>query len=165
MAEGLGITFGAIVPFTLEELLLDENDPLIKRLLNEGTNHLSPTSVNRNLKRYRQSTWPLRHQQQCEARGENWMSLEPPDETTMQMFPGIAHMTVRQLDVLMTLGVKFPEDTPRAVDISQDIQRVAVTTESVACVSPSMELYLTHVCRTIHGVEGKACEQLKGRTT
>jgi hypothetical protein len=159
----MNVFMGAVVPFEVEDMLLKNEDELVKTN-SDSPSSLSPTQALGRLQKRRKlmtnGKWLNKSQESCEARGENWMGAEFPSLEVMQLFPGLQTLSPRNLDRLACLGVKFPERNTRTIDLSQSEGRSRLTEGSLPCTTPGMDLYVTSLCRLTVGVEAMAFQSI-----
>ena len=66
------------------------------------------------VKRRKLCEWQVKNAQRCIDRGVSWLMLKVPDEDTLLRHPGLRLLNSRQMDILLSEGVTFPEREPRA---------------------------------------------------
>ena len=71
----------------------------------------------------------------------------------MRLFPGIADLSARELDLLCVKKIAFPELRPLTVDVSQNSCRTTAKDDHVSIATPKMRQYLAHLGRLSHGLE------------
>ena len=71
----------------------------------------------------------------------------------MRLFPGIADLSAREMDLLCVKKIAFPELRPLTVDVSQNSCRTAAKDGHVSIATPKMRQYLAHLGRLSHGLE------------
>jgi len=156
LTSAMNIISGSSEVIGIEDLLLDEDDPLVSdAYASLRHDKLSPNSeYNRQKKRrVAGSTWVNKHIAAAEKQGKVWADIPArPDDLVFDLYPGLLQLTNRELDSLQTRGVKFP-DVPGAIDVSQSYQRQAQADGYVGCTLPTMREYLTHRCRLAVGLE------------
>ena len=118
-----------------------------------GHTTMSPTSLKKLIKRRRLSNKAImKHAGLAGDRGISWLNAPGPDDDTLEMLPTLLKFTPRQIDILVSLDVKFPERQPRSIDITQSADFIQIR-DNLQMTSPTMQLYLTHICRLSHGIE------------
>ena len=134
----------------LDQYLLPESDAL----LSLGRRHFEMAPDTAKRRRVDPVGWGLRHEAAFRAAGRPWCSADDaPCPRTVECYPTLRALTVRETDVLRFLGISFPELTPRTVDVSQNIARAKVGVSLVGCLTAGARVYLSHRCRLLLGVE------------
>jgi hypothetical protein len=139
----------------LESLLLPESSQLIKDMLDADSNAIGIDSTPDD------ALWPAQHIELATSQGIAWWRPSPITNEIRTKFPGIAVLGERQLDILVTAGVGFPEGTTRLVESSQRVDRVTYSSHestAVKCVIPRMRRWITSRCRILHGAEALALQ-------
>ena len=67
------------------------------------------------VKRRKLCEWQVKNAQRCRDRGVSWLMLKEPDEDTLLRHPGLRLLNSRQMDILLSEGVTFPERDPRVL--------------------------------------------------
>jgi hypothetical protein len=105
-------------------------------------------------KRQRSDLWPVRHVTAFCKAGLSWAGAPWPDSDTLQCFPGLHALSLRELDILKFHGLTFPEAAARTMDVSQGLGRGhPPRCGLVPCLTPGGRVYLSHRCRLLLGQE------------
>ena len=144
----------------LDSFLLPDDSHLIQDMINRpDTAELPPDDTGD----ADPMLWPKMHCETAQSKGLTWWKPSPITQSTRDAFPGLSALGERQLDILTTAGVGFPETETRLIESSQRVDRVTVSSASstsVKCVIPRMQRWVTSRCRMLHGVEALALQGL-----
>ena len=131
-------------PTHLDDVLLKENDILVRSLLDDCC---EPAT-----KRARTSSsckWVERH----EADHADWLEMATISQEMLALYPGLRALSTRERDLIACKQLALPTQEAGTVDVSQQESRSGFHRGGSGCVTPSMRLLLTHLCRLTHGVE------------
>jgi len=148
---------GGVEPIDMTDTLLAESDPAVLKALSDGARR-------RDLKRQnppprcttKHPKWPEQHISRMIERGSfvEWGTYGPSNDPDLhKIFPHIALLTSRELDILACNQVTFPEWPMKIIDISQSVSWTACNCEGAPCVTPHGRLWNTGRCRLLLGLE------------
>jgi hypothetical protein len=140
---------------TEDSFLLSDTNPVILEMVSAPTAAVGIDDTPDD------ALWPAQHAQMAASKGLAWWKPSTITDETRAKYPGIATLGERQLDILATAGVGFPETTTRLIESSQSVERVTFSSadsSAIKCVIPRMRRWITSRCRIMHGAEALALQ-------
>ena len=93
----------------------------------------------------RPRTLSSKHYDAFRKAGRDWSKPSPFHDTrNREMFPGIARLVERQIDILDRHNIQVPEVRPRTVDYHESIDFSKVRDGVAPCLTGGSELWLGH---------------------
>ena len=100
-----------------------------------------------------ETKWQQTHLDHALSKGLAWWKPSPITDELRKKFPGINQLGPRALDILQLNGIGFPESECRMVEVSQSMGRQSKMVDTMPCLTPKMQRWVTSRCRLVHGVE------------
>lgn len=105
--------------------------------------------------------WPRLHADMYWSQGLRWEVAQSFSDQDLIVFPGLASLTQREVEVLELAGIKqFPEEPGRLIETSQKAGRATPRTGSSPAIIPRGRVYLTDKCRLMDPVEALRLQSL-----
>jgi hypothetical protein len=147
------ICAGAAIHVTLDELLLPDSSEHIHSVLT-ALAKLPPKRPTPASKRCRiDLQWVKHHEAYAAARGTNWLARRGPPPDLLDIHPGIKEVSDRELDILVSMGLRFPTPHPCSVELHSSISRVSIQFQRTDCITPKTRRWLGHKARLVRGSE------------
>ena len=106
--------------------------------------------------------WPNKHLELFRGAGLRWEASAHFDDIDLIVWPGLAGIKKRELEVLQLSGIsEFPESTLRFLDCSQNVGWQQPRGDSVPAMIPRGKVYITTKCRLLHPVESLGFQSLR----
>ena len=104
----------------------------------------------------KQLQWPGKHLDLAARAGEAWWKQKSVTRSIRKQYPCVNLLADREIDGLSLRGISFPETKPRQIDVSQSFSRTREcdADEKSFCITPKMKVWLAHLMRMMHGLEG-----------
>ena len=139
----------------LDDYLLPEDHPAIMQMKAAAATLDGPRAP------LRRGSWAESHARQMEEQGLDWWVSPIPSNDILDLYPALKLLTYRQFDLLRLRGITFPDREGRSIDVSQAAARSRVRAKTLfAIVTPTSSIYLGSRCRTAHGLEDLALQNI-----
>ena len=138
----------------LDDFLCDDTHPaVVSHTSSGGGGHHQDRQRQNGKGQRRKLSWPEQHARLSLRTGHSqwWLSTHPSEETLTE-YPGLRELSERELDVLATHRVQYP-DVKGTVDVHQSGARCSVRSHCSHIVTPGSRLYLKHRCRLMSPIE------------
>lgn len=146
----------------LDDFLLPEKHPLIQEMFRSVTAKNKPdepSTCDAKRPRTRSARWPEIHARRFDALGLDWWESGVPNQQTVDTFPGLQALGLRQFEILRMHGFEFP-DRKRTINLAFGMGRARSKEAESHIVTPSSQVFLGHRCRLTHGREAMSLQAL-----